>query len=686
MNDDYQLQTTIVSAVDSEDFVFPLLDDVLKKNLSLIADTIRGLAMDAVQRAGSGHAGTPMGCAELGAYLYGIFFKHNPHHPSWMNRDRFILSAGHASMLPYSCLHLAGYALTLEDIKCFRQLNSKTPSHPQHGLTHGVETTTGLDGQGIAHAVGQALGLKLLESKFNRANFLIYDAKVVVLAGDGCFMEGVSHEACALAAHLHLNNLIVIYDRNKTSLDGFVSESCSEDTKKRYEAYGWDVYEINGHDFEAIHHVFSQIRQRQNKPVLVIADTIIGKGAPTLAGSHFVHNDPLAEEERSQAKRDLGLPDQEFYVSKEVYCFFTNKLQIDYARENQWNEQFFKWAETFPALYIEFQKMANKWLPQKLEKQLQQLSITSPISGRRASHVVLNWLGDLLPGLYGGSADLARSDMTYMHSYACIASGQFFGRNIKYGVREFGMAAMAIGLAQTDMLRPFIGTFLAFSDYMLSAVRMAAFMQLPVIYQLTHDSIFIGQDGPTHQPVEQLAHLRAIPNLQVIRPADANEVKMAWLAALKYAGPTAIVLSRQELPLCSGTARSYAEGVGRGAYIIRDSKKPLTFTLIATGSEVALAIKVARELESRNYAVRVISMPCWQLFDKQPITYQESIFSKESGMRISIEAASNMGWHKYVLTGKTISLDTFGKSALPKDLAQEFGFTVEQIVEKILQF
>lgn len=656
----------------------------LKKSLSKIANVIRGLTMDAVQSAGSGHAGTPMGCAEIGAYFYGYYLKQNPLNPRWPNRDRFILSAGHASMLQYACLHLSGYELTIEDLKQFRQLNSKTPSHPQYGTTEGVETTTGLDGQGIAYGVGQALGLKLLGSRFNRDGFSIYDAKVIVLAGDGCFMEGISHEACSLAGHLNLNNLIIVYDRNKTCLDGFVSESCSEDTKKRYQAYGWDVVEINGHDLDELDNAFSSLKESQSKPTLIIADTTIGMGAPTMAGSYLVHSAPLEKDEYSKAKAALGLPSSQFFVPEEVYAFFADKLEQDIEEEKKWDQIFNSWKESYADLHAEFTKMAEKWLPEDLEKQLKSISISSPSSGRKASHIVLNFLGDLLPGLYGGSADLARSDMTHMDRHATVTPEQFEGRNIKYGVREFGMACIAIGLAQTNMILPFIGTFLSFSDYMLSAVRMAALMKLPLIYQLTHDSIFVGQDGPTHQPVEHLAYFRAIPDLQVIRPADVNEVKMAWLAALKYEGPTAIVLSRQELPICSGTDKSYKDGVGRGCYVVKDAEQPLDFTLMATGSELSLALAAAQVLEAKGYCVRVLSMPSWKLFDAQPEEYKEKVLGENSGERISIEAAVDIGWHKYVLSGKTISVNRFGKSAMPDDLAKEFGFTLNQVVETIL--
>lgn len=656
----------------------------LKKMLLKIADTIRVLSMDAVKKAGSGHAGTPMGCADLAAYLYGYYLNHNPFNPKWINRDRFILSAGHASMLQYACLHLSGYPLSIEDIKNFRQLNSKTPSHPQYGLTEGVESSTGVDGQGIAHGIGQALGLKILESKFNRENHSIYTAKVIVLAGDGCFMEGISHESSSLAGHLNLNNLILIYDSNKTSLDGFVSESCSENTKQRYEAYGWAVYEIDGHDFDSIHGIFSSLRQHQEKPTLIIAHTIIGKGALKVEGSFLAHNAPFKEEDILQTKLNLGFPTEEFFIPHEVYEFFKEKLKLSIMTEKKWEKEFLKWGKSDPNLFKEFQTMEERRIPENLEKMLCTLKLHNPISGRKASHEMLNFLGNLLPHLYGGSADLARSDMTHMECHSVISASQFKGRNIKYGVREFGMAAIAIGLAQTKMITPFIGTFLAFSDYMFSAIRMAALMRLPIIYQFTHDSIFIGQDGPTHQPVEHLSCLRAIPHIQVIRPADSNEVKMAWLAALKYPGPTALILSRQSLSLCNGTEKSYEKGLGRGAYIIKEGQENLDFTLIATGSEVYLALEVATILESKKYHVQVISMPSWELFENQSVEYKASLFNDRSGERISIEAASEHGWHKYVLHGRTISIQTFGKSALPIDLAKEFGFTIKQIVNKIL--
>lgn len=648
-------------------------------DLQLMANTIRTLSIDAVEKAGSGHAGTPMGCAELGAYLYGYFLRYNLENPKWVNRDRFILSAGHASMLQYACLHLSGFNLTLADLKNYRQLNSKTPSHPEYHLTEGVETTTGVDGQGIAHGVGQALGLKLLGERFNRKPFSVYDAKVVMLAGDGCLMEGVSHEACAFAGHLNLNNLILIHDSNQTSLDGFVSESSSENTLKRFQAYDWDVYKIDGHDFNSIHKVFSSLRKKQKKPALIIADTLIGKGSLTQAGSYLIHNGPIGKKESGKIKKQLSLPAKNFHVSEKISEFFSKKSKGD----KTWEKGFSKWKTLYPELFKEFKKIEEGWLPENLEAQLLQFKMPVEISGRKASNNVINFLSLILPGLYGGSADLARSDMTHMDPHSIVTSQNYLGRNIKYGVREFGMGGVAIGLSQVG-ITPFVGTFLAFSDYMLSAIRMAALMKVRVIYQFTHDSIFIGQDGPTHQPCEHLAYLRSIPNLQVIRPADANEVKMAWLAALNYPGPTALILSRQELSLIPGTNKSYNEGVGRGAYFVKSSKGKVDFTLYATGSEVSLALKVSAVLQKKGFTSSVVSMPCWELFESQSNEYKASILKPNKRFRVSLEALSGFGWHKYILDGKVIGMETFGKSALPQDLAEFFGFTVNQIVAKIL--
>lgn len=662
------------------------LDEELKKNLTKCANTIRGLSMDAVQKADSGHPGLPMGCAELGAYLYGVALDYNPKNPNWVNRDRFILSAGHGSMLLYSCLHLAGYNLSLEDIKNFRKLHSKTPGHPESFETEGVETTTGPLGQGFGNAVGQALGIKILSEKFNTPKHQIFDSKVFVLMGDGCIMEGVAQEASSFAGHLKIDNLIAIYDANQVTLDGPLSESFSEDVKLRYRAYGFDVYEVDGHDFDSIHHCIQEVREKQERPVLIIAKTVIGKGSPNKAGTHFVHGSPLGPEEIEATKKNLKIPEEPFYVPQAVTDFFKIKLKSDIEKEEKWQKNFEAWAKENPELFHEYEKMKHLEMPRDLEEKIRSIQIKSPIAGRKASQEVLVALADLLPEIYGGSADLSGSDLTMMKKYSIITPSIFKGRNIKFGVREFAMATIATGLAETRMMIPVIGTFLTFSDYMRNAIRLAALMKEQVIYQFTHDSIFLGEDGPTHQPVEHYAALRAIPNLHVIRPCDANEVKMSWLAALNYKGPTALILSRQNLPELIGTDVAYSEGVARGAYIIKkEQRTEVDYLLIATGSEVSLALDVAEELEKLGKSVRVVSMPCWELFEKQDAYYKESIFGGNLGKRVSIEAGVELGWHKYIGSdGIAISMDRFGASAPYRDLANEFGFTPVSILERIL--
>jgi transketolase len=661
------------------------LDPKLKVQLEKVALAIRQLTMDATQKANSGHPGLPMGCAEIGAYLWGHFLKYNPKNSHWINRDRFVLSGGHGSMLLYSVLHLSGYKVSLESIENFRQLHSGTPGHPEFGDTDGVETTTGPLGQGTGNGVGQALGLKMLASRFNTPEFAIIDAKVVVLMSDGDAMEGVSHEVSALAGHLKLDNLIFIYDANHISLDGPLMESCSEDTKLRYQGYGWDVHEIDGNDLQALHQTLSKLREKQTRPTLVITRTIIGKGAPNKAGTHQAHGSPLGSEEVHAAKEALGLPQTPFAVSEEVYAFFKSKLPQDQEIENGWNKQYKVWREKNPEHASLFDKMHNLPLPKNLEEELGAFSIKSPAATRKSSGDVIQFLSSRLEHLIGGSADLSSSDMTMMKGYSLVAPGCFQGRNIKFGVREFGMATIASGLSHLGFFTPFIGTFLVFSDYMRNAIRLASLMKAHVIYQFTHDSIFLGEDGPTHQPIEHLASLRAIPNLHVIRPADATEVKWAWLAALEYKGPTAIVLSRQNLPELQGAMIPYKEGVARGAYIVKKEKGKADFTLIATGSEVSLALDVAEKLESMGKSVRVISMPCTELFDLQPKDYKDKILGGDLGKRVSIEAGSAFGWHKYIgMDGITIAMESFGASAPAKDLAEFFGFTVESILERIL--
>lgn len=660
------------------------LDPDLKQVLEKIANTIRGLSMDAVQKADSGHPGLPMGCAEIGACLYGLIMKYNPKDPKWPNRDRFILSAGHGSMLLYSLLHLSGYNLSLEDLKNFRQLHSKTPGHPESLDTEGVETTTGPLGQGFGNAVGQALGLKVLGARFNTNVHKIFDNKVWVLAGDGDIMEGITSEVSSLAGHLSLDNLIVIYDANNVSLDGPLKDCCSEDTKKRYQAYGWEVFEMDGNNLDEVYQTLSEVRTNQNKPRMVIARTVIGKGSPNKAGTSKVHGSPLGPDEVKAAKEALNWPEEPFYIPQIVKEFFKKKLELNGELEDDWKEIFNIWAKTNPDKLKEYETMAHEVLPVDLEERIWKIPMQSPIAGRKASQDVINALADFLPQLIGGSADLSVSDLTFIKKFPVIEAGAFNGRNIKFGVREFGMATMATGLAETEMFTPFIGTFLTFSDYMRNAIRLCALMKQHVIYQFTHDSIFLGEDGPTHQPVEHYAALRAIPNLHVIRPGDQNEVKMAWVAALRYQGPTAILLSRQNLPEIPQTKVPYSNGVGRGAYIIKKEASTPDYTLLATGSELHLAMEVADRLEKLGKAVRVVSMPCWEIFDEQPVDYRESVLGGNLGKRVSIEAGVELGWHKYIFDGIAICMDTFGASAPYKALAGEFGFTVDSILERIL--
>ena len=658
------------------------MDGDQKKILGKIANTIRQLSIEGVQKANSGHPGLPLGCAEIGAYLYGHLLKMNPKNPHWTNRDRFILSAGHGSMWLYSCLHLAGFDLPLEELKKFRQYHSKTPGHPEYGETAGVESTTGPLGQGVGNAVGQALGLKILQQKFNRDGHNIFDSKVYCLAGDGCLMEGISGEASSLAGHLGLDNFILLHDANQITLDGPLEQSSSEDVAARYRAYGFDTYEMDGNNLDEVDATFGRVLENQTRPIFITCRTIIGKGSPNKAGTYKVHGSPLGEEELKLTKEALGLPEEPFHVPSAVRRHFEEKLAAEAGLEGEWNERFEAWKKDHPDLAKEFVVMKERKIPGDLESRLEKTEIESPISGRKASQAVLQTLGSALPFLYGGSADLSGSDCTMMNQFSLISPGNFKGRNIKYGIREFGMATAAAGLFQTDMILPYIGTFFTFSDYMRNAIRLAALSHYHVIYQFTHDSVFLGEDGPTHQPVEHMAALRAMPNLHVIRPADANEVRGAWMAALNYNGPTVIVLSRQNLPTLGETT---LKGTSQGAYILKKGTDKPDFTLFASGSEVSLAMDVSAALEKVGKQVRVVSTPCWELFEKQDKGYQQSIVGGDLGKRVAIEAGTSFGWERFIgLSGVAICIDRFGLSAPIGDIANELGFTVPAIVERLL--
>ena len=651
-----------------------------KQILSNIANTIRVLSIDAIEQAGCGHPGLPLGCAEIGAYLYANGLSYHHQDSQWLNRDQFVLSAGHGSMLLYSCLHLSGFNCSIEDIKNFRQKDSITAGHPEYGHCEGVETTTGPLGQGIATANGMALAKKIIKQQF-KLNDLI-DSKVVVLAGDGCMMEGVSSEAASLAGHLALDNLIVFYDSNDICLDGPLNESMSEDTAKRYESYGWKVFKINGHDFDEIHSAYEQAKN-VSKPVLIIAKTIIGKSAPNVQDSAEVHGKALGKSEAALAKKNCGFDsDAYFVVPEKVKSFFEQKKSRNQIRYQQWIEKFKNWEKANPELSTDLKRRLTQTLPDQLFEHIQAISLSDSEATRSSSSKVIQGLHQFLPELIGGSADLSCSDSTFIKQSKAISATDFSGLNIKYGAREFAMATLAAGLALSKVLIPFIGTFLIFSDYMKNAIRLTALMNLPVIYQFTHDSILLGEDGPTHQPVEQLASLRAIPNLTVIRPADGNEVKGAWLSALNAQNPTVLCLSRQNLPLLSNTCMQKTQ---QGAYIVFTDDN-VDIAIIATGSELELALKVKDSLKLKGFNIRVISMPSQELFEKQTQQYKDSVIDSSIKTYVSIEAQSEMGWHKYVgREGICISVNHFGSSAPANDLKEMYGLTVDQVVAKIEQ-
>jgi len=648
--------------------------------LSTIANTIRGLSMDAIQAANSGHPGLPMGCAEIGASLFSEVLNYNPDQPQWLNRDRFILSAGHGSMLLYSLLHLSGYKVSLEEIKNFRQYGAHTAGHPEYSELPGIETTTGPLGQGIATGIGMSLAQKITAATYKLTDLL--DHKIYILAGDGCMMEGISSEASSLAGHLQLNNIVLIYDANDICLDGPLSECMSEDVAMRYKAYGWEVITLDGHCFESLSRAFQSLKNQQ-KPTLIIAKTTIGKGSPSYQGSSEIHGKALGAEEVSRAKKYLNIPESPtFFIPNEVTEHFKEVKEKNSQRYNEWLAKFTLWETQNPELATALKNALTKTFPDTLEATINTLVLPESTASRQASGIVIQALCKEIPYIIGGSADLSGSDNTMIKNGGIISSAQFEARNIKYGVREFAMGAMASGLALYGTILPFCGTFLTFSDYMKNAIRLAALMKLPVIYQFTHDSIFLGEDGPTHQPVEHLAALRAMPELNVIRPGDATEVKGAWLTALKSHQPTAIILSRQALPTLSSTR---IDGVARGAYVLKRETQPnVDVCIMATGSELTLANEIYKELTEKGLSIRLVSFPSFEQFEKQDATYKNHTLNGTIKLYVSIEAQSSFGWHKYIgRDGLAIAVDQFGLSAPAKNLATHFGFTKTQIIDKI---
>ncbi|MCK4240410.1 MAG: transketolase, partial [Candidatus Atribacteria bacterium] len=651
------------------------------------ANIVRGLSIDTIEKARSGHPGLPLGCGEIGAVLLGNILKYDPTTPNWPDRDRFVLSAGHGSSWLYSLLYLSGYDISLEDLKKFRQLNSKTPGHPEYGETPGVEVTTGPLGQGFANAVGMALAEKMLAARFNTDDYKIIDHYTYTLLSDGCMMEGITSEAASLAGHLGLEKLIAIYDDNKICLAGETKETFTESVADRFKAYGWRVIDnINGHKVDEVKNTLEGAKKSKDKPILIIAKTHIGFGAPTKQDSYVCHGAPLGEEETRGLKKNLGLPvDEKFYISSEVREFFESRKKEVVRKREEWQTKFEAWSKKYPQLRKQWDQALNLAIPQDLE--LDNLEIKAPLATRKASAIVLNKLADKIPYLIGGSADLAPSTKAYLDKYKDVQKGSFKGRNIRFGVREHAMGAITNGIAAHKGFRPYCATFFVFSDYMRPAIRMAALMKLPVIYIFTHDSIFVGEDGPTHQPVEHLESLRTIPNLKIIRPADEEETKLAWREILKKTeGPTALVLSRQNLPHLKKSKG--LEGFSKGGYIVtkEEGEKP-EVVLMASGSEVSIAVEVSNILKQKNISNRVVSVPDREEFIKQGEKYIEEVLGPKNALRVVIEASTGQGWHQILNDSYyTVFIKSFGKSAPAQQLADCFGFSPKKIADNIIRY
>jgi len=652
----------------------------------LAIDTIRALSIDAIEKANSGHPGLPMGAAPMAYTLWTRHLNFNPQSKDFFNRDRFILSAGHGSALLYSLLHVSG-SLELEELKQFRQWGSKTPGHPEYRHTDGVEVTTGPLGQGFAMSVGMALAESHLAGKFNRDQFNIVDHYTYVLASDGDLMEGISHEAASFAGHNQLDKLIVLYDSNDISLDGDLDKSFSEDTKQRFEAYGWNYILVeNGNDLDEIDNAITQAKSQQG-PTIIEVKTIIGFGSPNKAGSNGVHGAPLGEEERALTFKEYGLdPEKRFNVPEDVYEIFKSTM-LKRANENEeaWNNMLKNYSEAYPELAEEFKLAMSGKLPNHYVNALPEYDLNHSGASRADSGEIIQKLSEFVPSFFGGSADLAGSNKSNVKEAKDYNKDTPEGKNVWFGVREFAMGAAVNGMAAHGGLHPYAATFFVFSDYLKPALRLSSIMGLNSTFIFTHDSIAVGEDGPTHEPIEQLAGLRAIPNMNVIRPADGNETRVAWEVALESEQtPTSLVLTRQNLPTLDVDKQTVENGVRKGAYIVFETEQQLEYLLLASGSEVNLAVEAAKELEQQGKGVRVISMPNWYAFEEQSSEYKESILPSDVTKRIAIEMASPLGWHKYVgIEGKVIGIDSFGASA-PGDLVVEkYGFTKENILKQV---
>ena len=655
-----------------------------------LANAIRALSMDAVQKANSGHPGMPMGMADIAEVLWNSFLHHSPTHPDWPNRDRFVLSNGHGCMLLYAVLHLSGYALGIDDIQQFRQLHSKTPGHPEHGLTPGVETTTGPLGQGLANAVGMALAEKHMAAEFNRDGFPIINHYTYVFLGDGCLMEGISHEVCSLAGTFGLGKLIAFYDDNGISIDGEVENWFTDNTPERFEAYGWQVIaDVDGHDSAAIQRAIADAQLSNDKPTLICCKTTIGWGAPKIGGTAKAHGAPLGVDEIAAARQQLHWPYEPFEIPDDIYAAWDAKEEGE-TLVRVWESLYALYAEAYPDLAKELKRRLGKTLPanwtQVADDFIEHTQVRKEaMATRKASHLCLNHFASLLPEFMGGSADLTESNLTDWQGAAFFSRQHPEGQYIRYGVREFGMSAMMNGMALYGGLIPFGGTFLTFSDYARNAVRLSALMQQRVIFVYTHDSIGLGEDGPTHQAIEHAPSLRLIPGLSVWRPADAAETAVAWRAAIENAGPTCLLLTRQSVPHQERDA-TMLQHIQRGAYVLVECAAKPELILIATGSEVDLAVQAAATLTASGHAVRVVSMPSVDTFLKQDSDYQTAVLPKDIPARIAIEAAASDGWYRFVgCHGRVLGIDRFGASAPAKEVYKDCGITVEHILAVALE-
>ncbi|MDC3416296.1 transketolase [Aquibacillus salsiterrae] len=651
-------------------------------------NSIRTLSIDAIEKANSGHPGLPMGAAPMAYKLWADHMNHNPKNSKWFNRDRFVLSAGHGSMLLYSLLHLSGYNVTIDDLKGFRQWGSKTPGHPEVHHTDGVEATTGPLGQGVAMSVGMAMAEKHLAAKYNRDNYQVVDHYTYTLVSDGDLMEGISHESASLASHLKLGKLIALYDSNDISLDGELNKSFSEDVASRFTAYGWQVLRVeDGNDIDSVGKAIAEAQQNTDQPTLIEVKTVIGYGSPNKSASSASHGAPLGADEIKLTKEFYEWEHDDFHVPDEVYQDFQTKIvNRGQKTEQEWNALFDSYKEAHPELASEFVQAINGELPEGWEKDLPVYETGKSLATRASSGEVLNAIAKTVPSFFGGSADLAGSNKTTIKDAGDFSREDYSGKNIWFGVREFAMAAALNGMALHGGLKVFGGTFFVFSDYLKPAVRLSAIQNLPVTYVLTHDSIAVGEDGPTHEPVEQLAGLRAMPNLSVIRPADGNEVQAAWRLALESTDqPTALVLTRQNLPTLEGTAENAYEGVKKGGYVVSPASKATPDAiLIATGSEVQLAVRAQEELKGQGIDASVVSIPSWDRFAKQDKAYKDQVLPPSVKKRLGIEMASSLGWERFTGDeGKILAIDTFGASANGDKIIAEYGFTVENVVNQV---